>query len=73
MKTHTLILTAPKVVIPKTENNIIEFVKELILSNLLNVECFSAEIDNQCDYMMRKWKLKIKTPHFYLSILKMMI
>jgi len=64
MKTHTLILTSPKVVIPETDIKIIEFVKELILSNLLNVECFSGELDNQCDYIDEETANKNKNTTF---------
>ena len=64
MKTHTLILTSPKLVIPETDTKIIEFIKELILSNLLNVECFSPEMDNQCDYIDDEMESKNKNTTF---------
>lgn len=48
MESHTLILTSPKLDIP--ESNIIEFTKELIASNLLNIDYFGAEMYNQADY-----------------------
>jgi hypothetical protein len=48
MNNHTLILTSPKLVVP--EIKIIEFVKQLILSNLLNVECFNDQLGCKCEY-----------------------
>ena len=48
MENYTLILTAPKLTIPS--DNIIDFVKDLILSNLVNVDYFGYELDNQVDY-----------------------
>ncbi len=48
MENHTLILSAPKLTIP--ESNIIEFIKDLISSNLLNIDYFGYEIDNPVDY-----------------------
>jgi hypothetical protein len=48
MENYTLILTAPKLNIP--ESNIIEFILDLIKSNLVNIEHFGYELDNQVDY-----------------------
>lgn len=48
MEYYTLILTAPKLTIPET--NIVEFVKQLIISNLVNVDYFGYELDNPADY-----------------------
>lgn len=62
MESHTLILTSPKLVIPETK--IIEFVKDLILSNVLNVECFSGEMDNQCDYLDEETEAKNQNTTF---------
>lgn len=48
MENHTLILSAPKLKIP--ESNIIEFIIDLISSNLLNIDYFGYELDNPVDY-----------------------
>lgn len=48
MESYTLILTAPKAEIPS--NEIIEFVKDLINSNLTNIEYFGLELDNGIDF-----------------------
>lgn len=49
MMSHTLILTTPKIEIP--ESNIIDFTKDLITSNLVNIDYFGCEQDNQADYI----------------------
>lgn len=49
MTSHTLILSAPKINIP--ESNIIDFAKGLIISNLVNIDYFGIENDNQADYI----------------------
>jgi hypothetical protein len=41
---HTLVLTTPKITIPSA--GVLEFVKELISSNLTNVDYFWCCIDN---------------------------
>ena len=48
MENYTVILTSPKIDIPS--DNIIEFVKELISSNLVNVDYFGGQLDNPVDY-----------------------
>lgn len=62
MKTHTIILTAPKLSIPK--NNIIKFIKDLIISNLLNIDYFGIELDHQADYMDEKMIAHEKSSSF---------
>ncbi|QIH37869.1 hypothetical protein G7A72_03215 [Flavobacterium sp. Sr18] len=59
MVQHTLVLTTPKIIIPSTE--ILEFVKELILSNLINIDYFGIELDNQADYVDDEMQLKFDT------------
>ena len=46
---HTLILTVPLVKIPET--NILEFAKQLIAANLVNIDYFGIELDNGDDYI----------------------
>lgn len=48
MKNYTLILSSPKIKIP--ESNIIEFILDLIKSNLVNIEYFGYQLDIQADY-----------------------
>lgn len=48
MKGYTITLTSPKIKIPS--DGIEEFIKDLIISNLLNIDYFGYEIDNQLDY-----------------------
>ncbi|OCB70197.1 hypothetical protein [Flavobacterium crassostreae] len=48
MENYILILTAPKLNIP--ESNIIEFILDLIKSNLVKIEHFGYELDNPADY-----------------------
>ena len=54
---HTLILTTPKIEIPST--NILEFTKELIAANLVNIDYFGVEIDNGDDYVDDEMQSKI--------------
>lgn len=46
---HTIILTVPLVEIPET--NVLEFTKELIAANLVNIDYFGVELDNGDDYI----------------------
>lgn len=46
---HTLILTTPLIEIPAT--NILDFAKDLIASNLTNIDYFGIELDNGADYV----------------------
>lgn len=57
MINHTIILTTPKIDIPAS--NIIDFTKELIITNLLNIDYFGGELDNQADYIDEKMQDKI--------------
>ncbi len=59
MESHTIILSSPKISIP--ENNIIEFTKGLIVSNLLNIDYFGMGIDNQLDYIDDEMASKIES------------
>lgn len=52
MKSYTIILTSPRTAIPS--DNIIEFIKDLIVSNLLNIDYFGIELDHQADYQDEK-------------------
>lgn len=54
---HTLILTVPLVKIPET--NILDFVKELITANLVNIDYFGIELDNGDDYVDEEMQSKI--------------
>jgi hypothetical protein len=45
---HTLVLTTPKITIPSA--GVLDFVKELISSNLTNVDYFGVALDNGADY-----------------------
>lgn len=52
MESHTLILEMPKAEIPSTD--IIPFVKNIIKSNIANIDYFGIERDNQADYIDEK-------------------
>lgn len=54
---HTLILTTPKIEIPST--NILEFTKELIAANLVNIDYFGVELDNGTDFVDEEMKNSI--------------
>lgn len=54
---HTLILTVPLVKIPET--NILEFAKQLIADNLINIDYFGVELDNGTDYVDEEMKYSI--------------
>lgn len=52
MKSYTIILTSPKTAIPS--DGIVAFIKDLIVSNLLNIDYFGIELDHQADYQDEK-------------------
>lgn len=54
---HTLILTTPLIEIPTT--NILDFVKEVIAANLVNIDYFGIELDNGDDYVDEEMQSKI--------------
>jgi hypothetical protein len=56
---HTLVLTTPKISIPSSD--ILDFVKELISSNLTNIDYFGVELDNVADYIDDKMQVKFDT------------
>ena len=56
-KTHKLILSSPKIVIP--ESNVIGFVNELIISNLVNIDYFGNETAKAIDDLDKKMISKI--------------
>jgi hypothetical protein len=56
MISHTLILSTPKREIPNEE--IIQFLQELIANNLTNIDYFGEELDNQDDFRDEKMQLK---------------
>jgi hypothetical protein len=59
MESHTLILTIPKAEIPSKD--IFPFVKNIILSNIANIDYFGSEQDNQADYIDEKMQNTIDT------------
>ena len=59
-KTHTLILSTPRFEI-QSNPNVIEIVNILIHNNLVNIDYFGGELDNQADYIDEEMALKIAT------------
>ena len=64
MESHTLILTIPKAEIPS--NEIIEFVKDLINSNLTNIEYFGLELDNGTDFYDEDMQSKFESSTYII-------
>jgi hypothetical protein len=63
MVTHTLILTTPKFEIPSNPN-IIEIINNLIHNNLVNIDYFGGQLDNQADFIDVEMELKINSTSF---------
>jgi len=59
-KTQTLILSTPRFVITSNPN-IIEIINNLIHNNLVNIDYFGSELDNQADYIDEEMALKMAT------------
>ncbi len=59
-KTHTLILSTPRFEI-KSNPNVIEIINDLIHNNLVNIDYFGYELDNQVDYIDEEMALKMAT------------
>lgn len=59
-KTHTLILSTPRFEI-KSNPNVIEIINDLIHNNLVNIDYFGYELDNQADYIDEEMALKMAT------------
>ena len=59
-KTHTLVLSTPRFDI-QSSPNVIEITNSLIHSNLVNVDYFGSELDNQADYIDEEMALKMAT------------
>jgi hypothetical protein len=62
-QTHTIILTTSRFEIP-SNTNVIEILNNLIHNNLLNIDYFGGELDNQADYLDEEMTNKIATTSF---------
>jgi hypothetical protein len=62
-KTHTIILTTPRFEIPSNPN-VIEILNNLVHNNLVNIDYFGGELDNQADYVDEEMKEVIETTSF---------
>lgn len=56
---HTLVLTTARISIPST--GVLDFVKELISSNLTNIDYFGLELDNGADYVDDEMQVEFDT------------
>ena len=62
-KTHTLILSTPRLEIPDNPN-IVELINSLVHNNLCNIEYFGDELDNQADFVDDSEQARIDSTTF---------